>query len=85
MIAGREPINDRRTNRAVEAMVDAMISTPGLTAHEMAAAGLRLAHRVCRQTLECSSDGARLQNEEILRQCLQDMLLSLVDARGRIQ
>lgn len=85
MIAGRDALDEKRCEAAVETMIETMIAVPGITAHEMAAAGLRLAHRVCRQTLECSSEGARLQNEEILRQCLQDMLMSLADSRSTIQ
>lgn len=78
-------LDEGRVNRAIEAMVDGMMTTPGITVPEMCSAALRAAHRVCRQGLEMSADGARLHNEEIFRQALHDMLLELTDVRSRVQ
>jgi hypothetical protein len=78
-------LNEKRIGVAIEAMVDAMMTVPGITVPEMCSAALRAAHRTAKQGLEMSADGARLHNEEIFRQALHDMLLDLVDVRSAVQ
>jgi hypothetical protein len=79
-----DKLNEERVDKAVARMIDALMTTPGITVPEMCAAVLRATHRVCRQGLEMSADGARLENEQIFRAALQDLMIELVDDRSEV-
>jgi hypothetical protein len=79
-----DKLNEKRIDGAVAAMIDALMTTPGITVPEMCAAVLRATHRITRQGLEMSADGSRLENEQIFRGALQDLMIELCDNRSEV-
>ena len=80
-----DKLNNARVESAVTKMVDAMMSTPGITIPEMVTAALRLAGGTCRQALQQSSQGALLRNQELLRNALHGVLFEAVSDRSTVQ
>jgi hypothetical protein len=77
---------EARIEKAIGRMTDAMMAVDGITIPEMLTAALRLAGRSARSTLAQSDKDHLLQNAEIVRACMQSVMLESVpdDGGGRI-